>query len=238
MGSVRIAALYDIHGNLPALEAVLADVAASPIDRIVVGGDVVAGPMPREVLSLIRDLGDDTVWVRGNGDREPGPWAAGRLGARERSFLTDLPTAVSIDVDGLGPTLFCHGSPRSDEESLTLVSPEKRVVAALAGVRERVVVCGHTHTQFDRETAGVRLVNAGSIGMPYESRGGAYWVLLGPDVDLRRTDYDVEAAIGRMREVGYPDEDHLENLVNVPSGKEAATFLESKAQDANFENDW
>jgi putative phosphoesterase len=238
MVSVRIAALYDVHGNLPALEAVLAEVAASSVDRIVVGGDVVAGPMPREVLSLLRDLGDDALWVRGNGDREPGPWAASKLREREHRFLSALPTSVTLDVDRLGQTLFCHGSPRSDEEILTLVSPGHRVASALAGVRERIVVCGHTHTQFDREVAGVRLVNAGSIGMPYEKRGGAYWALLGPGVDLRRTDYDVDAAIQRMREAGYPDENHLENLVNVPSGDEAAAFFESRGQDANFENDW
>lgn len=235
---MRIAALYDVHGNLPALEAVLAEVAASSVDRIVVGGDVVAGPMPHEVLSLIRDVGDETVWVRGNGDREPGPWAADKLDASERSFLRDLPTSVTIDVDGLGETLFCHGSPRHDEEILTAISPEQRVASALIGIRERVVVCGHTHTQFDRQVAGVRLVNAGSIGMPYEHRGGAYWALLGPDVDLRRTDYDIEAAIERMRQAGYPDENHLENLVNVPTGEEASAFFESQAQDANFENDW
>jgi putative phosphoesterase len=238
MVSVRIAALYDVHGNLPALEAVLAEAAASPFDRIVVGGDVVAGPMPREVLSLIRNLGDHTVWVRGNGDREPGPWVADQLNAKERRFLRDLPTSVTLDVDGLGQTLFCHGSPRSDKEILTSASPERRVAAALAGVSERVVVCGHTHPQFDREVAGVRLVNAGSIGMPYEDRVGAYWALLGPNVDLRRTDYDVEVAVRRMRKAGYPDENHLENLVNVPSGEEAAAFFESQAQDANFEKDW
>ena len=235
---MRIAALYDVHGNLPALEAVLAEVASSSVDRIVVGGDVVAGPMPNEVLSLIRDLGAETVWVRGNGDREPGPWAADQLDARERSFLRDLPTSVTIDVDGLGETLFCHGSPRHDEEILTAISSEQRVASALVGVRARVVVCGHTHTQFDRLVAGVRLVNAGSIGMPYEDRIGAYWALLGPDVDLRRTDYDVQAAVERMRQVGYPDENHLENLVTVPTGEEAAEFFESQAQDANFENDW
>ena len=238
MVSMRIAALYDVHGNLPALEAVLVEVAASSVDCIVVGGDVVAGPMPHEVLSLIRDAGDETVWVRGNGDREPGPWAANQLDASERSFLRDLPTSVTIDVDGLGETLFCHGSPRHDEEILTAISPEQRVASALIGVGERVVVCGHTHTQFDRQVAGVRLVNAGSIGMPYENRSGAYWALLGPDVDLRRTDYDIEAAIGRMRQVGYPDENHLENLVNVPTGEEASAFFELQAQDANFENDW
>jgi hypothetical protein len=74
--------------------------------------------------------------------------------------------------------------------------------------------------------------------MPYESQGGAYWALLGPDVGLRRTDYDVEAAVQQMRGAGYPDGNHLENLVNVPSGEEAAAFFESQAQDANFENDW
>jgi putative phosphoesterase len=238
MVSVRIAALYDVHGNLPALEVVLAEIAEDPVDRLVIGGDVVAGPMPREVLAVLRDLGDRAVWVRGNGDREPDAWVVRHLGASEISFLSELPTSLSLDLDGLGQTLFCHGSPRSDEEILTALSPAERVASALAGVQERVVVCGHTHTQFDRKVGGVRLVNAGSIGMPYESRGGAYWARLGPDIDLRRTEYDVEGAIERMRAAGYPDENHLENLVTVPSGDEAAAFFESQAQEANFENDW
>ena len=195
--------------------------------------------MPREVLSLIRDLGDETVWVRGNGDREPGPWAADQLNAKERSFLRDLPTSVTIDVDGLGETrLLPRIAPKRRGDPDLRSPPSSGSPPRLSVSRERVVVCGHTHTQFDRQVAGVRLVNAGSIGMPYEDRGGAYWALLGPDVDLRRTDYDVEAAIRRMREAGYPDENHLENLVNVPSGEEAAAFFESQAQDANFENDW
>ena len=114
-----------------------------------------------------------------------------------------------MTVDGLGRVLFCHGSPRSDEEILTRISSEERVAAACAGVEEATVVCGHTHVQFDRDVAGKRLVNAGSVGMPYEAQPGAYWALLGPDVELRRTAYDLEAAAAAIRATGFPGADEL-----------------------------
>jgi diadenosine tetraphosphatase ApaH/serine/threonine PP2A family protein phosphatase len=111
---------------------------------------------------------------------------------------------VELDVEGLGRTLFCHGSPRSDDEAITAVTPENRLQRLLDGVEAPVVVCGHTHVQFDRRLGERRVVNAGSVGMPYEGRPGAHWLLLGPDVDLRRTDYDLEAAIERLRATGWP----------------------------------
>ena len=128
--------------------------------------------------------------------------------------------------------LFCHGSPRSDEEILTRISPEERVAAAVADVSEEVVVCGHTHVQFDRRVAGKRLINAGSVGMPYEARPGAYWAVLGPDVELRRTDYDLEAAAAAIRVSGFPDAGELadENVLTVPSAEEATQQFERMAQ--------
>ena len=194
----------------------LADLAE--IDLVVVGGDVAAGPMPRETLAALTALGGRAVWVRGNADRALGErgssdappgdlWARSRLAAEERRFLHDLPASVSVEIDGLGPTLFCHGSPRSDEEILTSATPAERLRRALAGVDEHVVVCGHTHVQFDREIDGVRVVNAGSVGMPYEGRPGAYWALLGPEVELRRTEYEIEAAAERIRASGFPNAD-------------------------------
>ena len=137
-----------------------------------------------------------------------------------------------MDVDGLGPVLFCHGSPRSDEEILTRISSEERVAAACAGVEEALVVCGHTHVQFDREVAGTRLVNAGSVGMPYEAEPGAYWALLGPDVELRRTAYDLEAAAAAIRATGFPGADELAaaNVLTVPSAEEATEQFERLAE--------
>jgi putative phosphoesterase len=196
---VRVAALYDVHGNLPALEAVLAEI---PEDvPILVGGDVAAGPWPGETLDRLRALGDRAHWIRGNADREVWQDARGmappemidfvraRLDEEQLDFLRPHPLTETFAVDGLGRVLFCHSTPRDDEEILTRISPDERWEEALAGVDADVVVCGHTHVQFDRQIGGVRLVNAGSVGMPYETEPGAYWTLLGPRVEQRRTAY-------------------------------------------------
>jgi predicted phosphodiesterase len=244
---VRVAALYDVHGNLPALEAVLAEVEALGVDAVVVGGDIAIGPMPRPTLEHLLALGERARFLRGNGDREIAAdpaehgsglwadrtrWSAEQLEPGQRAWLAALPGTQSVDVAGLGPVLFCHGSPRSDEEILTAISPEPRVTAAVAGVGEAVVVCGHTHVQFDRRVAGKRLVNAGSVGMPYEAQPGAYWALLGPDVELRRTDYDLEAAAESVRTTGFPGAEELaaENVLKVPSAEEATEQFEAMAR--------
>jgi putative phosphoesterase len=189
---VRVAALYDIHGNLAALDAVLAEVDA---DVIVVGGDIVMGPSPSETLERLRALPGDVRFIRGNADREvyedkPGlapheafEYARSRLSDEQLEFLRGLPVTLSIDR-----VLFCHATPRNDEEIFTKISPEERWREALADVDADVVVCGHTHVQFDRRIGDIRLVNAGSVGMPYEHEPGAYWALLdGTDVELRHT---------------------------------------------------
>jgi predicted phosphodiesterase len=210
---VRVAALYDIHGNVPALDAVLADVEAAGVDLIVWGGDVAAGPMPAETLARMRAAGGRCV--SGNADRQMvEDFDAGRtpsddddeivrtilsavaqIDRADRDFLAAFEPTVSVEVDGLGPVLFCHGSPRSDEERITRATPEERIAPMLEGVAERVVVCGHTHQQFDLRCGDHRVLNAGSVGMPYEGTAAAFWLLLGPEVELRRTDYDVAALI-------------------------------------------
>jgi putative phosphoesterase len=189
---LRIAALYDVHGNLPALDAVLAEVDA---DVVVVGGDTVAGPWPSETLERLRSLDGDVRFIRGNADREVYEEKQGlappevmefvreRLSPEQLEFLRSLPPTVLI-----GRVLFCHATPRSDEEIFTKISSEERWREALAGVDADVVVCGHTHVQFDRRIGDVRLVNAGSVGMPYEHELGAYWAFLdGTHVELRHT---------------------------------------------------
>jgi predicted phosphodiesterase len=195
----RVAALYDVHGNLPALEAVLADL---PDDvAIVLGGDIVAGPFPSETLERLRRLGKRVHWLRGNADRElmPGEedrappehlaWVQARLTDEQIAFLYGLPPTLGLDIDGLGRVLFCHATPRNDMDVFTAITPEGQAAPHFAGVDADVVVCGHTHIRFDRTISGVRVVNAGSVGWPYEDVDGAYWALLGPGVEHRRTEY-------------------------------------------------
>lgn len=221
---MRVAALCDVHGNLPALEAVLAEITSLEVDRIVCGGDVVAGPFPRECLERLLAL--DAVFVRGNGDREPCDWVASRLDPPTLRFLRALPHAISV-----GGVLYCHGSPRRDDEILTRVSPDARLGAALAGVEELLVVGGHTHVQYERELDGIRIVNAGSVGSPYEGRPGAFWALLdGEEVDLRRTAYAVDAAASLIRASGYPAaEDLATTLLEPPDPTGVSAYFESFA---------
>lgn len=231
---MRVAALYDVHGNLPALEAVLREVDA---DVILSGGDLVLGPMPSECLELLRERG--ATFIRGNTDRhvmssgteEPGMWRTraqwdhDRLSEEQLAFVRSWPHPLGLEVDGLGPVLFCHGSPRTDEEIITAITPPKRLDPMLDGVREGLIVCGHTHVQFDRLVGDRRLVNAGSVGMPYEGEAGiACWALLGPDVELRRSRYDVDSAAKAIRASSYPDaEEFVQEYLLAPASAEEAT---------------
>jgi len=225
---VRIAALYDIHGNARALEAVLADVPGSGADLIVVGGDVVEGPQPAETLELLDAVELPRVWVRGNCDRDPSEWVRERVGQEPVAWLAGLPTTVTIDVDGLGAVCFCHGSPRSDEDIVTAVSTAARVEPMLDGVDEAVVVSGHTHVQFDRVVAKRRLVNAGSVGMAYQGElGWAYWTMLGPTVEHRRSAFDADALATALRESGYPNPEWFEP----ESAEQAAAEYEQMARE-------
>jgi putative phosphoesterase len=227
---VRVAVLDDIHGNLPALEAVLAELEQVPHDLVVLGGDMVHGPFPRETLETLLSL-DGARLVRGNADRQLGDFVADSLTAEQLAFLAALPLSISLDVDGLGPTLFCHGSPRSDEEIVTRLTPAERLAPMLAGIDEGVVVHGHTHVRYDREAAGKRIVCPGSVGMPYEDEPGAYWALLGPAVELRRTPYDLESAAERIAVTGFPDaEAWAREYVSALNGAdEASRYFEALA---------
>lgn len=211
---MRVAVLSDIHGHLPALEAVLAEVDRAGVDRIVLTGDVAAGPMPVPVLRRLLALGEQVVWVRGNGDRELSeptaappdpivPWAAAQLTGDLRDHLRRLPLTVSLDLDGLGPTLFCHATPTSDEDVVLVDTRLERWAEVLAGVEEQTVVLGHTHMPFVRLAHRRLIINPGSVGMPY-GRGGAHWAVLGPAVELRETHYDLAAAAAQLATSGYP----------------------------------
>jgi putative phosphoesterase len=247
---MKVAAIYDIHGNLPALEAVLAEIDQAAPDLIVVGGDVASGPIPKATLERLMTLGERARFIRGNADRElvarfdgvsltqdtsetfqaMTVWAAQQLDRKHRDFLASFAAQAVLAVDGLGEVLFCHGSPRSDEEILTAATPDQRLQAALTGVEQDVVVCGHTHMQFDRHFGKVRIVNAGSVGMPY-GEPGAYWALLGPQVTLRRTLYDLERAAHLIRASGYPQalEFAEHNVLQPPTAAEAIEVFERMA---------
>jgi putative phosphoesterase len=212
---MRIAALYDVHGNLPALEAVLAEVERAQPDAIVVGGDVAPGWLVAECLERLRAL--DPRWVMGNGDREALP--AEQVAEFERV----------VRLDGV---LFCHGSPRSDTEMITRITPDERLAPMLEGVDEPLIVCGHTHRQFDRLVAGKRVVNAGSVGLPYEGDAAAFWLLLvDGEPELRRTRYDIAAALETLRAVGLAelDESLDASLAKPVDADEIAAFFEGQA---------
>jgi putative phosphoesterase len=249
-----VAAIYDVHGNLPALEAVLAELESVKPDLIVVGGDVVAGPMPTEVMDRLVTLGERICFVRGNADREvvavydDGPYAdtidvadptervaayaASKIDHEHRHLLASFAERLIVEVEGLGQVLFCHGSPRSDEEIVTAATTEGRLREILAGVDQDLVVCGHTHAQFDRHVGAKRVINAGSVGMPYQGKPvGAFWLLLGADsVSLRRSDYDLDRGFERIRATGYPEaEDIAEILFEPPNPERVAAFFEQRA---------
>src|SRR5258708_20995479 len=215
--AMRVAAIYDIHGNLPALEAVLEETRRAEVDRVVVGGDVFPGPMPRETLAYLLDLEIPTQFIQGNGDRavlerlagsdldtlpeqarEAIRWVARQLGPEQERLLASWPKTLRVEIRGLGEVLFCHATPRNDTEMFTRLTPEDRLLLVFAGLDVPLVVCGHTHMQFDRMIGGIRVVNAGSVGMPF-GEPGAYLLPLGPHVQLRATPYHLAPAPRRAR---------------------------------------
>jgi putative phosphoesterase len=208
---VRVAALYDIHGNLPALEAVLAEVDA---DLIVVGGDVAPGPLVDECFERLDALDVPVRWVLGNGDRED----------LDAERLARFEPTVTLEIDGIGSVLFCHGSPRSDEEIITQITPPERLAPMLDGVSADLVVCGHTHHQFDLG----RVVNAGSVGLPYQGDAAAFWLSLGPKVEFRRTAYDVEQAVQLFRAIPELEESAQASFVEPISAQAIAEHFEPR----------
>ena len=232
-----IACLFDVHGNLPALEAVLAEPDVAGADRVLSGGDAVSGPFPRETAEVLRGLGERLLAIRGNTEddvlaaEEAKPaWCAARLGADHLAWIDAQPLTAELG-DGV---LACHGTPRSDLEIVTLVTPDERLAEILTGVDARVVIAGHTHSLMDRVVSGIRWVNAGSVGLPYEHEQGAYWSLVEDgEVELRRTPYEAEAAAERVRATAMPgaDEFAAEYVVSLYPPEETAPFFERMAEE-------
>lgn len=239
---MRVAVISDIHGNLPALEAVLLEVEQEHPDLIVFCGDVASGPMPAETTAFLMTL-PRARFVRGNADRGlvdefdgapaspmPGPfaeWCAKQINRAQRDFLASFEARVILDdVDDVGRVVFCHATPHSDVDVMTAETPFERVRELTSGFDADMVVCGHTHMQFDRVVDTLRVVNAGSAGMPY-GRPGAYWAMLGPGLRLRRTDYDRVAAARRIRAKDWANAGEFadKNVITVPSIDQAMEFL-------------
>jgi len=228
---VRVAALSDIHGNLPALEAVLVDVGREGVDTVVVAGDSVSGPWPAEVFDRLADIG--ALVVRGNADRpeevmrhasDLDAWNEEHLDAARRAGVSESPLTLELEVEGLGAVLVCHATPESDEPIYTRITPDGDLADLFRGVTADVLVCGQTHMQYDRVlSSGLRVVNPGSVGMPYEGQPGAFWAVLGPGVEFRSSEYDVHATVEAIRARGAPVEDELISYLVEPPTSESVT---------------
>jgi putative phosphoesterase len=247
----RVAVLADVHGNPVALAEVLREAMDEQPDLIVFAGDLTWGPLPEETWAVVRHLHQadapvSSVWIRGNADRrlieiarQPSDGEQEALGPRDQWMLEahsrEIVAAVErfadsavVEIETLGSVRFCHGSPRSDEELITSATPEARMRALSDGVEEQILVSAHTHLQFDRHVAGIRSVNPGSVGMPYEGKPGAYWALLGPDVELRCTRYDVDEAVRCCRASGDPLAEAIATtLLAPPSPEEVIAHAET-----------
>ncbi len=246
---MKVAALYDIHGNLPALEAVIQDIKQIKVDQIVVGGDVVLGPMSRECVENLLSLQIPTHFIQGNCEvsvlaqmenrlAETFPdkvleaiiWTAEQLNPIHQEIITNWPKTFKLEIDGLGKVLFCHATPRNENEIFTRLTSEDKLLPIFENLNVRLVICGHTHMQFDRTVGRVRVINAGSVGMPF-GQPGADWLLLGPNIELRHTPYNLSNAANLILKTDYPQaEDFAKNNVLQPPSEEAMLELLSRAE--------
>ena len=215
---MRVAALYDVEGNLHALDAVLAELERIRPGVVVFGGDLFCGAQPVQVIDRARSL-PTARFILGNVDRLDDPnvaYQVAKLRPDQRDFVAAFPAQLVI-----GDVLYSHGSPRSVDEAVTMLTPDDVVREMVDGIEQRVVVIGHTHTQFDRRLDGYRIVNAGSVGAAWESAPGAYWALIeDEDVELRRTRYDVDAAI-RALPADDPNREMREAWIRGPHDPDA-----------------
>jgi len=222
---LRVAALYDVHANVPALEAVLADVERERVDTIVFGGDLTWGPEPSEALTIVRSL-PHARFVRGNCDREPDEWERSRLSAEDVAFLQGLPESVELDA-----VLYCHATPRSDEEIVTPATSDEDLAEILRGVEQQAVIAGHTHMQQDRQIGTVRFVNAGSVGLPYEGELAAFWALVDDgEIELRKTSLEVDRVAAAFRRSDWPRAEELlrENVLASVTREQATAQIEAR----------
>lgn len=234
---MRIAALYDIHGNLPALKAVLKEVEKAKIDQVVVGGDVILGPMSKQCLDMLLEVKTPIYFIIGNCEtsvldyikNKPLKnipenvlkcisWTADQLPKKYIEFLAAWPKTITLNVKELGNVFFCHATPKSETQNFTRLTPIKKLLTIFEGTKEQMIVCGHTHMQFDLNIGKYRISNAGSVGMPF-GNPGAYWLILGTKFDFRYTNYNFSKAANDILKTSYPDAANFaeNNVLNSPS---------------------
>jgi predicted phosphodiesterase len=238
-----LACLADTHGNVAALDAVLRSPEFAEADGVAFLGCTTTGPDPLGVLARCDEIEIPVFHLAGNGERalwqmavagrptesEVDEWLVQQHGPRGVAMVRAWPQSWSVSVRGLGEVRLCHGSPRSDVELLTPGTPEDRIIAAMVDVPEQTLVHGHTHLQYDRLVAGRRVVGAGSVGLPYhDGTFGARWALLGPDVRLITTPYDLAEARRSVLASGYPGERYLRTLEHPPTPSEIIEDAEGK----------
>jgi putative phosphoesterase len=221
---VKIAALYDVHGMPHALEAVLRDAETERVDLVLFGGDLIGGPFSQRALELARSV--EARFIRGNVEREPDPWDLAHVDADDLRWLAELPLTLSLDG-----VLYCHATPLDDTSITTVFTPDEVLRERFCDFDEQVVVIGHTHHQFDRTVDGARVVNAGSVGMPYEDRVAAFWAVLEDgEPSFRSTSFDVQRAAAEIHASGWPGAGTFvaENLLVAPSRAEAVAHFEAE----------
>jgi predicted phosphodiesterase len=258
LDSTRIAVLNDIHANMPALDAVLDEVRRANVDAIVLGGDLLPGPMPIETVDRLRDLDVPVRAVYGNGElamlaqvdatdpdavtywgttsgaalpekyKEWIRWNARLLRPDDITWLRTWPLTLRLEIASAGAVLFCHGTPTSETDAFTRTTPEEVLRPVFDGLGVSCVVCGHTHMQFDRMVGGTRVVNAGSVGCPF-GRTGADWLLIDGEVQLKHTEYDLSAASEQMRATAFPGAEEFVNTVLRPPPEETMLQAFSRA---------
>lgn len=242
---MRIATLYDIHGNLPALEAVLDEIEKEQVDAIVVGGDAIAGPMPNEVLDRLKAIQTPVHYILGNGESEVLRYLAGEpikgltpngekgavvvgdlLTEENKAFVRGWSFSVMFKSPHFGDVLFCHATPHNNTHVFTKVAEPSQIEPVFEGVMADLVVCGHTHMQYDLTAAGKRVVNSGSVGMPF-GEPGAHWLLIGETIEFRNTEFDREAAAETIRQSQSPEAEPFVsgNIFNTPAEADVLPLL-------------
>ncbi|TRZ41633.1 metallophosphoesterase family protein [Robertkochia solimangrovi] len=242
---MKIAALYDIHGNPFALNAVLKEVEKIEVNQIIIGGDVIAGPMPNETLRLLEETSTPMQFLCGNAESEvirhldgkeinglseradqEAIWVSEQLSEDHKAWIREWKSTICLETDTLGEILFCHATPQSDVEVFTKMTRKDKIATIFEDVSIPTVICGHTHMQFEIQTGQTRILNAGSVGMPFGSPGAA-WLLLTETTDFQNTAYDLDAAATRVRDSDYPHAEGFatNNILNPPTEQIALKML-------------